>query len=102
MAFPPQVLVVEAAVDPAVEAAWNRWYNAVHLPEITAGPGFRQSARYVAEQESVRHYIAIYEVDSPDALTSAEFQRRRGWADFAGRVTWTSRLYRRIAANPAG
>jgi antibiotic biosynthesis monooxygenase (ABM) superfamily enzyme len=97
MPLPQHVFVVDAEIDPSVEAAWNRWYTEVHLPEIAACPGFRQSARYVAERDGKRHYLAIYEVDGPEALASAEFNARRGWGEFAGKVTWTSRLYRRIA-----
>lgn len=100
MPLPALLFIVDAAVDPAVEADWNKWYNEVHLPEITACPGFRQSARYVSEQEDGRHYLAIYELDSPEALRSVEFNERRGWREFAGRVKWTSRLYRQIAAAP--
>jgi hypothetical protein len=36
MALPEHIFVVDAEVDPSVEAAWNDWYNEVHLPEITA------------------------------------------------------------------
>jgi antibiotic biosynthesis monooxygenase (ABM) superfamily enzyme len=92
MPLPEHVFVVDAAVDPSFEAAWNEWYNDVHLPEITACPGIRQSARYVCAQDGARHYIAIYEVDGPETLRSAEFNQRRGWREFAGHVKWTSRL----------
>ena len=46
MPLPEYIFAVDAAVDAAVEAAWNKWYDEVHLPEITACPGFRQSARF--------------------------------------------------------
>jgi hypothetical protein len=96
MSLPDYVFIVDAEVDAEVEAAWNHWYNAVHLPEITACPGFRQSARYVSERDGIRHYVALYDVDGPNALDSPEFQNRRGWREFSGRVRWTSRLCRRI------
>ncbi len=99
MPFPEYIFCVDVAVDPSVESAWNKWYNEVHLPEITACPGFRQSARYVSEQDDARHYIAIYEVDGPEALRSSEFNQRRGWREFAAHVKWTSRLYHRIAGS---
>jgi antibiotic biosynthesis monooxygenase (ABM) superfamily enzyme len=101
MTLPEHIFVVDAEVDPSVEAAWNEWYNKVHLPEITACPGFRQSARYVSEQGGGRHYLALYELDRPEALHSTEFNQRRGWREFTGKVKWTSRLYRRIAAAPS-
>jgi hypothetical protein len=100
MALSEHIFVVDAEVDLSAEAAWNDWYNNVHLPEITACPGFGQSARYVSEHDGVRHYVAVYELDGPEALGSAEFNQRRGWREFTGRVRWTSRLYRRIAAAP--
>jgi hypothetical protein len=100
MPLPEYVFAVDAEVDPSVESAWNEWYNKVHLPEITACPGFRQSARYLSEHNGVRHYVALYELDGPEALQSAEFSQRRGWREFTGRVKWTSRFYRRIAAAP--
>jgi hypothetical protein len=98
MAVSECIFVVAAEIDPAVENAWNEWYNKVHLPEITACPGFRRSARYVSELGGGRHYVAIYELDGPEALDSPEFNQRRGWREFAGRVKWTSRLYHRIEA----
>lgn len=100
MTLSEHIFVVDAEVDLSVEAAWNEWYNKVHLPEITACPGFRQSARYVSEHDGMRHYVALYELDGPEALHSAEFNQRRGWREFTGKVKWTSRLYRRIAAVP--
>jgi antibiotic biosynthesis monooxygenase (ABM) superfamily enzyme len=102
MPLPEYVLAVDAVIDPTVEAAWNRWYDQVHLPEITACPGFRQSARYVSEEGDKRRYLAIYEIDGPAALRSVEFNQRRGWREFAASVTWTSRIYRRISQCVAG
>jgi hypothetical protein len=48
----------------------------------------------------VRHYVALYELDGPEALHSAEFNQRRGWREFTGKVKWTSRLYRGVASAP--
>ena len=75
------LLVVTSRPEPAIEDDWNRWYAEVHLPEIADCPGFGATRRY-------RH-------DAP----SAEFNARRGWGPFAGKVAWTTRLYRRIADN---
>ena len=48
MTWPSHVPVVRAEVYEDVEAEWNRWYDAVHLPEILACPGFRAGRRYRA------------------------------------------------------
>jgi antibiotic biosynthesis monooxygenase (ABM) superfamily enzyme len=98
MSLPEHLLIVAAAIDPGVEAEWNRWYDEVHLPEIVACPGFRSGQRYVAEDRSGAHrYVAIYELDGPDALQSAEFRARRGWGPFGDKVRFETLQYRRRA-----
>ena len=68
----------------------------MHLPEIAACPGFEEAARYVSEADGKRHYLAVYRLDGPAALECREFAERRGLRQFAGKVTWTTRVYRRI------
>ena len=98
MSLPETLLLVNAVIDPAIEAEWNRWYNEKHLPEIVNCPGFRAGARYVAEDEAGgRRYIAIYELDGPEALNSAEFNARRGWGSFADKVRFQTARFSRIA-----
>jgi antibiotic biosynthesis monooxygenase (ABM) superfamily enzyme len=90
------LLLVDATVEPQVEEEWNRWYDEIHLPEITACPGFRWSARYVSDTGGARRYVSIYGVDSPDTLQTPEFRARRGWAQFAPNVDAATRLFRRV------
>jgi hypothetical protein len=102
--FPTCLLIVTAEVDPAVEAEWNRWYDTVHLPDALRCPGVRRGRRYVSsgqisetaggttERTAKRIYTTIYELDSPAATTTPEFQAMRGWYQFAPHVrsrTWT-------------
>jgi hypothetical protein len=96
--FPACLLIVTAEVDPQVEAEWNRWYDEVHLPDALACPGVRRGQRYVssgqiaetvnAERKLVnqRIYTTIYELDSPEAIATPEFQAMRGWYRFAPHV----------------
>lgn len=93
MDLPDCMLVVRAQVAVEVESAWNRWYNEVHLPEITACPGFIASRRYKAESAGGRRYIALYALERPEALESAEFAARRGWAEFKPHVSATVEVY---------
>jgi hypothetical protein len=91
-------LIVTAEVDPEVEADWNRWYDEVHLPDALACPGVLRGARYVStgpvnesargerKQISARIYTTVYELDSPQAVETAEFQAMRGWYQFAPKV----------------
>ena len=96
--FPECLLIVTVEVDPAVEGEWNRWYDTVHLPDALKCPGVRRGRRYVSsgdisesnagktERTAKRIYTTIYELDSPTATTTPEFQAMRGWHQFAPKV----------------
>ena len=49
--FPECVLIVTAEVDAAIEAEWNRWYDAVHLPDALRCTGVQRGRRYVSAGE---------------------------------------------------
>jgi hypothetical protein len=96
--FPRCLLIVTAEVDHEVEAEWNRWYDTVHLPDALKCPGVLRGRRYVSvgdisetaggrtERTAGRIYTTIYELDSPHATTTPEFQAMRGWYQFAPHV----------------
>jgi hypothetical protein len=96
--FPTTLLIVTVEVDPAVEAEWNRWYDEVHLPDALKCPGINRGQRYVStgeitefaagkrEKIAKRIYTTIYEIDSPAAIATPEFQAMRGWYQFAPHV----------------
>ena len=93
--FPRYLLIVTAEVDPEVEAEWNRWYDEMHLPDALKCPGVKRGQRYVSVGEiaettegrrgkiNKRIYTTIYELDSPAAVATPEFQAMRGWYQFA-------------------
>ena len=72
--------------------------RAVHLPDALKCPGVQRGRRYVSsgeiteraadktEQMARRIYTTIYELDSPDAITTTEFCAMRGWYQFAPHV----------------
>ena len=96
--FPDCLLIVTVEVDAAIEAEWNRWYDTVHLPDALKCPGVRRGRRYVStgsvsetthgktERSDTRIYTTIYELDSPAATSTPEFQAMRGWYQFAPHV----------------
>ena len=96
--LPACLLIVTVEVDAAVEAEWNRWYDEVHLPDALRCPGVRQGQRYVSvgqiadtvdgqrELVAKRIYTTIYELDSPEAIATPQFQAMRGWYRFAPHV----------------
>jgi hypothetical protein len=96
--FPGCLLIVTAEVAPEVEAEWNRWYDDVHLPDALRCPGVKRGQRYVSVGEvsetvegkttrtKTRIYTTVYELESPDAIATPEFQAMRGWYQFAPHV----------------
>jgi hypothetical protein len=96
MSFGRVLWVVTARIGPAVEGAWNSWYSGDHLPEIAACPGFRASARYVADAPSGRRYLTLYDIETAGAVATPEFNARRGWGPFAQNVEAEARLFQRI------
>ena len=98
MATPDCLLIVTAEVDATVEADWNRWYDTVHLPDALACPGVLNGRRYVstgdirssdrgtAARSPRRVYTTVYELASPGAVDTPEFNAMRGWAHFAPHV----------------
>mgnify|MGYP001220164228 CR=1 FL=1 len=97
MPIASHVFIVNSAVPPEIEDDWNRWYNEVHLPEIGDCPGFLSAQRFVCEDASGRRYTAIYELESLEAMQSAELAARRGWAQFTGKVEFKSGVFSKIA-----
>jgi hypothetical protein len=96
--FPKYLLIVTAEIDPQVEAEWNRWYDEVHLPDALKCPGVLRGQRYVStgdifetnlgkrETAARRIYTTVYELDSPAAIATPEFQAMRGWYQFAPHI----------------
>jgi hypothetical protein len=96
--FPRFLLIVTAEVDPEVEAEWNRWYDEAHLPDALSCPGVKRGQRYVSVGEisetiegerrklEKRIYTTVYEIDSPAAIATPEFQAMRGWRHFSSHV----------------
>lgn len=69
---PVAILVVQVDIDPAREDEFNRWYDEEHVPEKRATPGFRSARRFRHFTEPHR-YLAIYEVDNGELVTSPAY-----------------------------
>jgi hypothetical protein len=87
------LLLVRTDIAREQEADFNRWYTDVHLPEIVGVPGVRAGRRYrlLTQQagfpgDGVPTYLALYELETPAALSSVEFAQVRGWGPFAAHV----------------
>ncbi len=70
---------VTVEIEPAHAAAFSRWYDEVHVPEITACPGWLGNERYRSiEGDSL--FLAVYGLsDAELPFSSPEFERAVGW-----------------------
>ena len=84
------LLIVQVDIDPAREDEFNRWYDEEHVPEKLASPGFH-SARRFAHFTIPHRYLAIYEVDDGDTVTSPEYmsQAQTDWSRSI-QAAWTA------------
>jgi hypothetical protein len=58
--------------DAAWEDEFNHWYDEEHIPVRMKVPGFRGAQRY--QESGRRNYLAVYELETPSALRSPEYQ----------------------------
>jgi hypothetical protein len=67
------LLLVMLDVDPSVdEDEFNRWYFEEHVAERLACPGFVSARRFKIVEGEPR-YLAIYELEGPEALQSEQY-----------------------------
>ena len=66
------VLFSEMIPDASYEKEFNEWYDQEHIPLRMRVPGFRSAQRYLVP--GTRHYLAIYEVESPAVLKTPAYQ----------------------------
>ena len=79
------IMEVRVDIDLESESEFNEWYNNVHIPAIVNCPGFISGRRY----RSIRGepmYLALYEIESVEALKSSRFEEESGWEQFEGRI----------------
>jgi hypothetical protein len=94
------VFIVSMDVAPEKEALFNEIYDREHVPNLLKVPGVRSVTRLRTEPASFRlggeakrltgegapTYVAIYEIDSPDVLTSP------AWAEAAELGRWPTEV----------
>lgn len=94
------VFIVSMDVAPEKEALFNEVYNQEHVPNLLKVPGVRAVTRLRTERasftlggqrkelsgEGAPRYVAIYEIDSPDVLSSA------AWAEASELGRWPAEV----------
>ena len=68
------------------EALFNELYETEHIPQLMSVPGVINVTRYKTSAEEHPQYLAIYEIERPDILTSEAF-----WKE-ADRGRWISEV----------
>lgn len=81
------LLLVMADIDPAIERDFNQWYEQEHLTERMAIPGFLRARRFTAIEGSPK-FLALYDLESPEVLSSAAYRHVIG----AGKSAQTRRM----------
>lgn len=70
------ILFSEMTPDISWADRFNHWYDEEHIPLRMAVPGFCSAQRYKAKDSDA--YLAVYEMQTPDALATPEYQQVKG------------------------
>jgi len=92
-------LLVLMQPPPAFEDEFNAWYDAEHIPERCATPGFETGLRFVC-LDGAPKYLAMYDLVGPEVLDAPEYLRVSGdnSSPWTKRVTSRVRIYRSVGA----
>ena len=92
-------LLVLMQPPPAFEEEFNAWYDAEHIPERCATPGFETGLRFVCPDGAPK-YLAMYDLARPEVLQSPDYLRVAGdnSSPWTKRVTSRVRIYRSVGA----
>jgi hypothetical protein len=83
------IFVVQLDIPAEHEAEFNRVYDTEHFPMLSKAPGVRSAARYRLEHSTVpgmQRYLTIYELESPDVLKSADWEKAGSYGDWATKI----------------
>jgi hypothetical protein len=75
---------------PEHEAAWNDWYDTVHLPELLSVPGFVSAVRF-RQLGAEGHYLAWNESEHPRVFSEPRYAEITGWGEWAPMIAEWSR-----------
>ena len=68
------------------EADFNETYDIEHVPALASVPGVRRATRYRHPSPTDPRYLAVYEIESPDVLTSD------AWAKAVEQGRWPAQV----------
>jgi hypothetical protein len=80
--------------DPAREAAWNAWYGGPKIAQMLAQPYFLSCQRFKRAAGVGRDYLALWTMQSPEALTTPEYEAQWGFSEWTPVIAdWSRDLF---------
>jgi hypothetical protein len=79
---------------PDLEPAWNDWYGGEKIAQLLAKPMFRAVQRFRLSDGSGRGYLALWQVDGPEAFATPEYKADWGFAEWRAHIAdWSRDLF---------
>jgi hypothetical protein len=79
---------------PDLEAAWNAWYGGDKVRQLLGKPMFRAVQRFRLAAGSGRDYVALWQVASPQAFDTSEYQADWGFSQWRPYIVdWSRDLF---------
>jgi hypothetical protein len=79
---------------PDKEAAWNAWYSGPKMAQMLSQPHFLGCQRFKRASGSGRDYLALWTLQSPEALTTPEYQAQWGFSEWTAHIAdWSRDLF---------
>lgn len=79
-----------------LEAQWHAWYGGPKMADMLSKPMFVSGQRFAAAaaDQSIK-YLALWVLESPEALETPEYTAQWGFADWTPHIAdWSRNLYR--------
>jgi hypothetical protein len=79
---------------PDLEPAWNDWYSGEKIAQLLAKPMFRAVQRFRRAAGGGRGYLALWQVDGPEAFATPEYRADWGFAEWRAHIAdWSRDLF---------
>jgi hypothetical protein len=80
--------------EPAKEQAWNEWYSGPKIAQMLSQPHFLTCQRFRRMAGTGRDYLALWTLQSPEALKTPQYTAQWGFAEWAPHITdWSRDLF---------
>ena len=80
--------------EPAKEQAWNDWYSGPKIVQMLRQPYFRTCQRFRRASGTGRDYLALWTVETPEALKTPQYLSQWGFSEWSPMITdWSRDLF---------